>query len=85
MAYQLEQDLAAIRSIILPHYQCREDEKHKGSIRCISAITLDGMSEQQWDHFKDLVRKHFKERLMEFYHHTNSDHVDFVVYLKPHS
>lgn len=78
----MKEDLEFVKSILPNHYQASEDEKHKGSIHCISSITQDGMSGSQWEYFKEIMYRHFGERILEFYHHVNHDHLNFVVYLQ---
>ncbi len=53
-----------------------------GSIHCKVTSSEGGMTDPEWEEFKDLCRKEFGERLLEFFHIVNTDHRDFIIYLK---
>lgn len=67
-----------IRSILPDHYTVVNKQK---KIHCFSRIGIDENT-NEWEEFKEKVRKFFGDSLSEFYHITCHNHVNFEIYIK---
>lgn len=63
----------------IPNYFVTGTNKNGNKVwRCRSNT---GMTDEKWDTFKKEVHNRWPMRFKQFYHITNSDHVDFEIYL----
>ena len=78
----MSEDLQFVKGIIPDHYRVEPSKEKEGSLHCVSTGTNKGMDDTEWRRFVPLCQNEFGERLQEFYHHVNSDHQDFTIFLK---
>lgn len=69
-------DLEFVGDILPNHYEIKET---KGGILCRSRIGIE--DDKDWESFKKSARQYFGDRLLEFYHNTCANHVNFIIYL----
>jgi len=77
----LQTDMAVVRRI-LPAYTVRERSDRANSIRCTSRTGISDATDGPFNAVMAAFRKHFGERLLEVYHDTCTNNVDFTIYLK---
>lgn len=82
MSKQLITDLRYVVGIIPTCYTVTQSKQKAGSINCKSTGTNKGMTDQQFDHFFELVKKKFGKRLQEIDHNVNAMHQNFTIFLR---
>lgn len=65
-----------IQNLLPNHYDC---EPLKNGVRCRSNIGI--VKESEWRDFMTSLREQFGGRLMEVFHKTCTNHLNFTVYL----
>jgi hypothetical protein len=72
----MEKEQKLIQVLLPPHYKC---EALPNGVKCQSIIGID--RESIWQEFLNAVRKIFGARILEIFHKTCTNHLNFTVYL----
>lgn len=66
-----------IKNLLPSHYIC---ESRENGVHCYSNVGIN--DSEHWFYIMEAVKQKFKDRFMEVYHQTCTNHLKFTVYLK---
>lgn len=74
----MKEDLEFLKRLLPKHYKCEPREK---GVHCDSYIGIDE-NDLHWVYIVEAIKQHFKDRFMEIFHQTCTDHLKFTVYFR---
>ena len=79
----ISDEMKYIQKLLPDHYRC---EQRGNGVRCISDIGINEVTEEgYWRVFIIALKVRYRDRFMEVFHQTCSDHKEFTVYIKEQS
>lgn len=75
----MKKETEFMKRLLPNHYTC---EPRDNGVYCYSNFGIDENDPEHWEYIFLAIKQEFKERFMEVFHQTCSDHLEFTVFLR---
>ena len=75
----MKEETEYMKNLLPNHYTC---EPRDNGVHCQSPIGIDENDPEQWYYTFEAIKQKFKERFLEVFHQTCTNHVKFTVFLR---
>ena len=74
----MKQETEWIKELLPNHYTC---ESRNNGVHCYSEKGIDENDSEHWDYIMKAIKQKFKERFIEVFHQTYTNHKQFTVFI----